>query len=326
MQILKNIEVPTGDILIGQGELGKPLEFLSIGDYGKEVNLKADFLGLTGEIHGVEHQGLLPLEEKWVVTISTQYGCNSGCVFCDVPKVGGGINATRQDIINQVREAIKLHPLVTYTNRLNLHFARMGEPTWNPNIFPALEQLLEEYPTFKFHPVISTMLPKRNKNLVRFLNQWMNVKNFWMAGEAGLQFSINSTNEQQRKEMFAGSACTLQELGFINTLLPNPEGRKLTLNFALHDSYEVDPSVLLENGLTPDKYLCKITPIHDTKSCEENGLVTTDGYQDYYPYKAVEERLKDAGYDVIVFVPSEAEDASRITCGNAILSSPNWEV
>lgn len=41
MNILRNIKVPTGNILIVDGDKGK-LECLSIGDYGKEVNLKAD--------------------------------------------------------------------------------------------------------------------------------------------------------------------------------------------------------------------------------------------------------------------------------------------
>lgn len=31
------------------------LEFLTVGDYGKENNIKADFLGLTKEINGVEN-------------------------------------------------------------------------------------------------------------------------------------------------------------------------------------------------------------------------------------------------------------------------------
>ena len=34
MKILENIEVPTGNILIVEGECGK-LEMLSLGDYGK---------------------------------------------------------------------------------------------------------------------------------------------------------------------------------------------------------------------------------------------------------------------------------------------------
>lgn len=46
------------------------LEYLYVGDYGKENNIKADFLGLTKEINGVEHHGV-NLTEKMVVTIST---------------------------------------------------------------------------------------------------------------------------------------------------------------------------------------------------------------------------------------------------------------
>ena len=42
MNILENIKVPTGNILIVSGAKGK-LEMLSIGDYGKSKNLKADF-------------------------------------------------------------------------------------------------------------------------------------------------------------------------------------------------------------------------------------------------------------------------------------------
>lgn len=56
------------------------LEFLTVGDYGKENNIKADFLGLTKEINGVD------LSKKWVATISTQKGCPMHCKFCDVPK------------------------------------------------------------------------------------------------------------------------------------------------------------------------------------------------------------------------------------------------
>ena len=49
-KILRNIEVPTGNILIVRGENGKELECLSIGDYDKQANIKADFLGLSDEI------------------------------------------------------------------------------------------------------------------------------------------------------------------------------------------------------------------------------------------------------------------------------------
>jgi len=70
----------------------------------------------------------------------------------------------------------------------------------------------------------------------------------------------------------------------------------------------------------PKHFLVKITPLHMTNSCKQNKLETTDGYSEFYPYHKVESELKDAGFDVIVFIPSIEEDESRITCGNAILS------
>lgn len=320
MEIVKNIEVPTGNILIVDGEKGRKLECLSIGDYGKEHNLKADFLGLKDEIHGVEHCGLLPLTDKWVVTISTQYGCSSGCTFCDVPKVGPGINATFNDIIGQVRAGMSLHPEITETSRLNLHYARMGEPTWNFDIISATKELINTvHKTHRLHPVISTMMPKKNPYLEEFLELWMDIKNNHLDGEAGLQLSINSTNEDQREEMFSGSALTLDDIGRIVLNFPKPRGRKITLNFAINDTYEIDPEVLLPLFPT-DSFLVKITPMHITNACISNDLKTSGGYDGYYPYQDAENNLKAAGYDVIVFVPSKEEDESRITCGNAVLS------
>ena len=54
------------------------LEFLTVGDYGKENNIKADFLGLTKEIYGVKNTDV-DLSKKWVATISTQKGCPMKC-------------------------------------------------------------------------------------------------------------------------------------------------------------------------------------------------------------------------------------------------------
>lgn len=86
MEIKKKIVVPTGEIYTAIGEKGM-LEFLTVGDYGKNANIKADFLGITRDLNGVPNGEPMPLTEKWVITISTQYGCSMGCKFCDVPKV-----------------------------------------------------------------------------------------------------------------------------------------------------------------------------------------------------------------------------------------------
>lgn len=323
MKILENISVPTGNICIVMGEKKKPLEFLSIGDYGKNKNLKADFLGLTREINGVPHGDIMPLTEKWVITISTQYGCSMGCNFCDVPKVGSGINATFNDLIRQVLGGIKLHPEIEFTKRLNVHFARMGEPTWNPNVLEATKWLKTHIdPEFKIHPVVSTMMPRKNEWLKTFIHTWMRIKNRLLKGKAGLQLSINSTNELQRTQMFSGNCCNFEEIKNIMEGII-PYGRKITLNFALCKDYEINPHILLKY-FSPEDYLVKITPVHKTITSVSNHCETPGGYDYYDIYRQPEQELKNAGYDVIVFVPSIEEDESRITCGNAILS--NWSL
>lgn len=320
MKILKNIKVPTGNILIVEGELGK-LECLSIGDYGKEKNLKADFMGLNKEINGVSHGNLLSLEEKWVITISSQYGCSMGCKFCDVPKVGLGKNASFNDLINQVKMGISLHPEINKTKRLNVHYARMGEPTYNKNVLKStmyLAGMLKEK-SWGFHPVVSTMMPMNNLKLKDFLHEWLIIKNE-LNGEAGLQLSINTTDECYRRKTISNAMLFPIMAKMLNDIMPKKIlGRKITLNFALTDA-PIDPYFLLK-FFNPEIYLCKITPMHITHSCEQNNLLTKDGYEFYYPYKQVENDLKKAGYDVIVFIPSKEEDESRITCGNAILAS-----
>lgn len=322
MKILENIKVPTGNICIAEGSKGK-IEFLSIGDYGREANVKADFLGLTKEINGVAHSPLLPLEEKWVITVSSQYGCSMGCKFCDVPKVGAGINASEFDIVNQVLAGISLHPEVEYTKRLNVHYARMGEPTWNDSVLDATYQLNQilKGKNFGFHPVVSTMMPKRNTQLKAFLKEWLSIKNKTLKGEAGLQLSINTTDDQLRMESMSHNTLSLLEISnMMHDLIAQlgVNGRKIALNFALTDA-EIDEN-LLRRLFDPKYFMCKITPMHLTNSCEKNNIITADGYEKYYPYRDVEERLKSVGFDVLVFIPSKEEDEGRITCGNAILS------
>lgn len=322
MKIIKNLKVPTGNICIVEGEKGK-LEFLSIGDYGKNANIKADFLGIAREIEGVPNGDIQPLEEKWVVTMSTQYGCNSKCRFCDVPKVGKGKNATYNDLKNQLVNALSLHPEVKHTERLNVHYARMGEPSWNPNVIEFTKKIFDVTRPFignsLVHPVFTTMLPRNNKLLAPMLLQWCDLKNNMFNGDAGLQLSINSTDDKQREKMFGGSSLTLKEISDIGKMLPNPKGRKYTINIALADEYIID-AVRLKELFPTDKFMVKITPLHKTIACEENDIKTTKGYTEYTPYKKVEDNLKAVGYDVLVFIPSYDEDMGRITCGNVILS------
>ena len=324
----KIIKVPTGYIAINDFSAGK-LEYLSIGDYGQTKNIKADFLGITEEINGVPNGDIMPLEEKWVITISTQYGCSMGCTFCDVPKVGRGRNASFEDMRDQIIQAVTLFPGVTNTRRLNVHLARMGEPTFNPAIFDLADWLRLNWkaPSLGIgiqcsviHPVLTTMMPRRNKTLSSVVERWCNdVKNEWFGGDANLQVSINSTSNEQRAEMFGGETSTLEEISRIARWLDKPKGRKYCLNFAMADGYAYEAAKLAQL-FDPACWMVKITPIHVNHATIQNGIKSTGGYELYDFYAPREEAFKKAGFDTLVFVPSYDEDMGMITCGNVVLS------
>lgn len=298
------------------------LEFLTVGDYGKENNIKADFLGLHKEINGVQHHEIA-LSDKWVATISTQKGCPMSCQFCDCPKYGFFGNASLKELAYQV-ETILQNETVKNTARFNVHFARMGEPTWNQNVLnftkDHLRKLVTQYIDAKtVHPVVSTMLPTYNSKLELFVQNWCEIKNDVYGGEAGLQLSINSTDDVQRAIQFGGKSLSLGRISDLADTLPTPVGRKYTLNFAV-----TAETVLEEKALSrlfdKDKFIVKITPIHKTSAAVKNGFDVTTEYTDYDVYRQFEAPLVAAGWDVIVFVPSAEEDSDRITCGNALIS------
>jgi 23S rRNA (adenine2503-C2)-methyltransferase len=263
-RMIEQIKTPTGHICIMQGEKGKPLEFLSLGDYGKEKNIKADFMGITREINGVPHGDLLPLEEKWVITISTQYGCSMSCSFCDVPQVGPGINASFNDLVNQVKNAVLLHPEVKTAKRINLHYARMGEPSLNDNVIQSAYYLKGYFDRlgWGFHPVVSTILPCSNRKIGDFIAQWIELKNNF-EGEAGLQISINTTDDGIRLKTIPEALNLYLASELLYYKINNLKGRKIALNFALTDA-PIDARKM-RRYFNPEHFMCKITPMHNPK-------------------------------------------------------------
>ena len=310
-------ETHTGKIV---SDTDLSLEYLYVGDYGKENNIKASFLGYDKRIDKVEHKDV-NIEEKLVVTVSSQKGCPMKCNFCDCPKLGFKGNASLPELISEITTAISLSG-IKHGKRLNVHYARMGEPTFNPNVIYSAALIGNMIITMglgfdEYHPVVSTMMPKSNKNLIEFLNNWIQT-GFIFGGEDGfgLQFSINTLNEDDRNEMFRNQSLSLQEIGDIINELPMPRKRKYTLNFAVTSKCNLDPK-LMDKYFNKEKCIVKITPIHETVEAVNEGyeIVT-----DFDVYEKFEKPLVEDGWDVIVFVPSKEEDSDRITCGNSLIA------
>lgn len=312
-------ETRTGNI-ISDEELG--LEYLYVGDYGKENNIKASFLGYDKRIEKVEHRQVT-LEDKLVVTVSSQKGCPMKCNFCDCPKLGFHGNVSRIELVSEITTAIALSK-IKHGERLNVHFARMGEPSFNEHVIDAavdIAKIVQDENsdvTFKeYHPVVSTMMPRSNKKLKDFLKSWV-IMGYTYGGDDGfgLQFSINTLDEDDRNKMFRGMSLSLREIGDIIKELPNPKNRKFTLNFAVTSKCNLDPD-LMEKYFDKEKCIVKITPIHETVEAVSEGYEIVTNFD---VYEKFEQPLVDRGWDVIVFIPSKEEDEDRITCGNSLIA------
>ena len=298
------------------------LEYLYVGDYGKENNIKASFLGYDKRIDEVKHHDV-DITDKLVVTVSSQKGCPMNCNFCDCPKLGFKGNATLPELVTEIMSGVALSG-IKHGKRLNVHYARMGEPTFNSNVITSAEYIAKMLGdknsdvTFdEYHPVVSTMMPKANKNLKEFLHKWVET-GFVYGGEDGfgLQFSINTLDEEDRNAMFRNRSMSLQEISDVIRELPMPKKRKYTLNFAVTSKSNLDVE-LMNKYFDKEKCIVKITPIHETVEAVDEGYEIV---KDFDVYEKFEQPLVDDGWDVIVFVPSREEDADRITCGNSLIA------
>ena len=84
----------------------------------------------------------IPREVKWVLLVSTMYGCPVGCMMCDAGGYYQG-KPTREEIFEQIDFLVyKRYPDGNVpTEQFKIQFARMGEPSLNQNVLDVLEEL-----------------------------------------------------------------------------------------------------------------------------------------------------------------------------------------
>lgn len=164
------------------------------------------------------------------------------------------------------------------------------------------------------------MCPRSNKQLFEFLYSWV-ISGYEYGGEDGygLQFSINTLDNEQRNKMFNNQSLYLEEISELIKKLPHPKKRKFTLNFAVTGENDLDVTKM-NRLFDKERCIVKITPIHETVEAVKNGYEIVHTFDVYEKY---EKPLVEAGWDVIVFVPSLEEDEDRITCGNSLIALEN---
>ncbi|HUV27403.1 MAG TPA: hypothetical protein VMW34_08550 [Anaerolineales bacterium] len=258
----------------------------------------------------------IPREDKWVLLVSTMFGCPIGCSMCDA---GGHYQGkpTKEQILAQIDFLVRKHypDGIIPAKQFKIQFARMGEPTLNPQVLNVLDELPELYKAPGLMPSISTVAPKGCDD---FLERLMEIKfSRYSNGYFQFQFSIHTTDEDLRDQIIPVKKWSFAQMKAYGERFYSPGDRKITLNFALAQDMPVDPAVLLKN-FDPDKFLIKITPLNPTYQAMENQLssyidpsIADHGYE-------IVETLKNAGYQVIVSIGEVEENLIGSNCGQYI--------
>ncbi len=119
--------------------------------------------------------------------------------------------------------------------------------------------------------------------------------------------------------MFKNCSMSLNEIAEIANTLPMPKGRKYALNFAVTKDSVID-ATLIDKLFDKNKFLIKMTPIHQTFNALDNGFNVTTEYQSFEVFESFEKEFIKLGWDVMAFLDSHEEDDDALTCGNLLLS------
>jgi 23S rRNA (adenine2503-C2)-methyltransferase len=84
----------------------------------------------------------LPRHKKWVLLVSTLYGCPVGCTMCDAGGYYKG-KPSKEEILAQIDYLVaKRFPSREIPcEQFKIQFARMGEPALNDHVLDVLEAL-----------------------------------------------------------------------------------------------------------------------------------------------------------------------------------------
>lgn len=263
---------------------------------------------------------LVDFETKWLLTVSTQYGCPHRCQFCDVGQMNFSGNLSTWEILEQVNLILRNSNYVTRCAKAKIGFARMGEPAHNlDNVLDAIRFLpavsASACRDFNWLPCFNTILPRKCRfSPEEVLGRVTEVKERDYGGFLHFQLSCNSTNEATRQKLFGDSeVMTIEEIVryFNDVKLTN---RTITLNFIVMKDIEVSVDKLKKMGLNRDKFRVKLIPLNNTIAKQTNSLETFANYSNYEDLLALKQEFENEGIPVVVDAIAKCEEAG-LCCG-----------
>ncbi len=259
-----------------------------------------------------------PRTEKWILTVSTLYGCPVDCTICDAgPYYLGRIS--KEGIFWQINYMItKRYPdAVVPVKQLKIHFTRMGEPAFNMNVLEVIEEFDLYFDAPGFMPSVSSIVPNGSD---KFFDELLRIKNAkFNKGNFQLQFSVHTTDEKKRDELIPVKKWSFEKMSEYGERFHERGDRKITLSFAPSNEYPVEPGNLIDI-FDPKHFLIKLTPLNTTNSTIKNRLSSVINPLDRDRFQHLEVEFSELGYEVIVSIGEYEENKIGSTCGQNIVT------
>ena len=292
-----------------------------LGEFGREEIAKVYVASMRNDhTHIVEFveslQPPVPRDQKWVLIVSSSFGCPIKCRMCDA----GGSYTGRLDaeeIIAQVDHMVRRRfPDVRVpVKKFKVQFARMGEPTLNPNVLDALNLLPERFDAPGLMACVSTIAPGGSKG---FFDRMTDIKNeLYANGQFQLQFSIHTTDEEKRDWLIPGRKWTFDEISRFGDEFFVRGDRKLALNFALAQGLPVEPKAIAD-CFDPDKFLVKLTPLNPTTRAKLNRLESALDPMDSRCCGELIQAFNHLGFEAILSIGELEENKIGSNCGQYV--------
>lgn len=332
---IRTFYLPSGRVILSKVKGDYPIESTEMRD-----------ISVDGKQHSDVRESLDPrvvwkhsidVQDKWLLTVSTQKGCVHNCKFCDVAPLSFKGNLTGEEILEQIMMLVASTPEIMAggTRKAKIGFARMGEPAHN---FDNVTDLITKYLVDKqavtmksdytknfnkankhidWLPCFNSILPMKTtegltgEDIIRRL---LNLKEKKWNGKLHFQISCNSTDEEVRKKLFGGAdVLPLEKLIEIVNKYPITN-RTVTLNFIVMQGVPINIDYLIRLGLNPEKFAVKLIPLNRTDNAEKNNLETVYNYNNYEELQKYAEKFAENGIPVVYDAIAKCEEAG-LCCG-----------
>jgi len=263
-------------------------------------------------------------EEKWILTLSTLYGCPVSCAICDAGPYYLG-RVSKEGMFWQLDHMIsRRYPAGEIpVKQLKVHFTRMGEPAFNMSVLDVIEEFNLYFNAPGFMPSISSIAPKGSEKFFEELQKIKNEK--FSGGKFQLQFSIHTTDPGKRDELIPVKKWSFNEIASFGDRFFKAGDRKITLSFAPSNENKIDPQKILA-FFDPQMFLIKLTPLNTTSAAVKNNLTSLISPLNSSGIENLAEKFRNAGYEVIISIGNYEELKIGSTCGQNLVTNLQKEM